>query len=107
MIRPLILTAAALSLAACAQSPDAIAPVAMPAEMFAATSCATARAEQAATTTRLAALSDQQRSAVTGDALGVFLIGVPLSSLTGADKEGLIATEKGRLLALDARLAGC
>lgn len=104
---PLILTAAAVTLAACARSPDAIAPVPMPAGMFATTSCAAARAEQAATTARLTALSAQQQSAVTGDALGVFLIGVPVSSLTGADQEGLIATEKGKLLALNARLAGC
>ena len=103
----LIQTAAALSLAACAQSPDAIAPVAMPDGMFASTSCTTARAEQAATAARLTALSEQQQNAVTGDVLGVFLIGVPVSSLTGADQEGLIATEKGKALALEARLAGC
>ncbi len=99
--------AAAVALTACAQSPDAIAPVAMPAGMFSGTSCVDARSEQASTAARLAALSAQQQSAVTGDALGVILIGVPVSSLAGGDKAGLIATEKGQLLALDARLAGC
>lgn len=44
----------------------------------------------------LAALEKQQSSAATGDALGVFLIGVPTTSLTGGDKAGEIAVEKGK-----------
>jgi hypothetical protein len=56
---------------------------------------------------RLASLESQQRSAVAGDAVGVFLIGVPVSSLTGGDKAGLIAAEKGKVLALDSRLSTC
>ena len=98
---------ATLLLGACAKSPDAIAPIAMPADMYANMSCAAARAEVGAVAARLIALSDQQRQAVTSDAMGVFLFGVPLGSLTGADKEGLLATEKGKALALDARLARC
>jgi hypothetical protein len=42
-----------------------------------------------------------------GDAIGVFLIGVPVSSLSGGDKEGLIAAAKGKELALQNRLLGC
>lgn len=42
----------------------------------------------------LAQLSTGQRQAVMGDAVGVFLIGVPVSSLTGSDREGLIAQKK-------------
>ena len=53
------------------------------------------------------ALSSQQRSAVAGDAVGVFLIGVPMSSLTGGDKAGEIATAKGKMNALEARLLSC
>ena len=44
---------------------------------------------------------------VAADAVGVFLILVPVGSLTGGDVSGQIATERGRLLALDARLARC
>lgn len=106
-MRTPMLLAVAFSLAACARSPDAIAPVAMPAGMFAGLSCSAARTEQAITTARLAALSAQQLNAVAGDAIGVFMLGVPVSSLTGSNKEGLIATEKGKALALDARIAGC
>jgi hypothetical protein len=39
--------------------------------------------------------------------LGVFLIGVPVSSLSGGDRAGQIATLKGQVLALETRLAGC
>lgn len=40
---------------------------------------------------------------------GVFLIGVPVSSLTGADKEGIIAQRKGEVVAIEVaqRQAGC
>lgn len=97
---------AALALAACAQSPDAIAPVSMN-NAFDGVSCQTARSMLVSTQQQLAVLSAQQQSAVTGDALGVFLIGVPVSSLSGGDKAGLIAAEKGKELALQTRLAGC
>jgi hypothetical protein len=44
---------------------------------------------------------------VAGDAVGVLLIGVPVSSLTGGDVSGQIALEKGKIAALDARLLSC
>lgn len=100
----LILATAAL--AACAKSPDAIAPVSM-AGAYENLSCAAANRTLLAERASLDALSAQQRNAATGDALGVFLIGLPVSSLTGSDKEGAIATAKGKILALEARLASC
>ena len=107
-MKPIVLIAAAsLTLAACAQSPDSIAPVSMPGGMYDSYSCQAARAEYATVTESLAALESRQRAAVAGDAFGVFLIGVPMSSLTGGDKAGLIAAEKGKVLALDARLKRC
>jgi hypothetical protein len=39
--------------------------------------------------------------AATGDAVGVFLIGVPVSSLSGGDKEGLVAQHKGEIVAIE------
>lgn len=52
----------------------------------------------------LAALSKQQNQAATGDAFGVFLIGVPASSLTGGDKEGQIAVSKGKVTAIESSM---
>lgn len=97
---------AALLLSACAAQPDAIAPVAL-GDAYAGVSCTAARAQLTQSRAELAALSDAQRQAATGDALGVFLLGVPVSSLSGGDKAGQIATVKGQILALETRLMGC
>lgn len=100
-------TIAALALVtACAQSPDAIAPVSM-GGVFDALPCAQARAMLASDTQTLAVLDAQQRSAMAGDAIGVFLIGIPTSSLTGGDVAGQIGATKGKVLALQARVSVC
>ncbi len=97
---------AALLIAACAKSPDAIEPVSM-GNAYAGVSCAQAHTLSKQEAQRLATLSEAQRKAATNDAVGVFLIGVPVSSLNGNDHAGTIATTKGKLAALDARLASC
>ena len=83
-----LINAAALAgvvvLAACATRPDKIAAVP--------NSGPCTDADR----TRLATLYGKQDKAATGDALGVFLIGVPVSSLAGADNEAEIAILKGR-----------
>ena len=104
---PLLTLVAATTLAACAKMPDAITPAAMPAGAYDALTCAAAQVERAAITANLAALSSQQTSAATGDILSVFLLGIPVSGLAGSDKEGLLAVEKGKALAVAARLARC
>ena len=96
----------ALGLAACAQSPDAIAPVSLTGA-YNGVSCNTARSLLIQERSTLSALSAAQKKAVSGDAVGVFLIGVPVSSLNGKDKEGAIATSKGKILALESRLLTC
>lgn len=103
----ILFPALALGLLACAQSPDAIAPATMPQGSFEAFSCQQLVAEGAAVSSRLAALEADQRAAVAGDAVGVFLVGVPFSSVTGGDKAGLIAVEKGKMIAVEARLQRC
>jgi len=93
--------------AACAKNPESIAPVLMPGGMYNHMTCDQARAERLRLGDILAALETRQRSAETGDAIGVFLIGVPVASLTGGDRAGLIAAERGKVLVLDARLQRC
>jgi hypothetical protein len=46
-------------------------------------------------------LSAAQKNAASGDAMGVFLLGLPLSSMSGNDKEALIAVAKGKIQAID------
>ena len=103
----LLCGAVLIAVSACAKNPDAIAPVTMSSNAYDRLSCQEAIAQRTRVDSELTTLSAQQRGAVTGDAIGVFLIGVPMSSLTGGDKEGLIAARKGEKLALDARLMNC
>ncbi len=105
-MKPGVLLLAAAALSACAASPDSIAPVSM-GNAYQGITCAAARDHLAAERQTLAALSAQQNAAVAGDAIGVLLIGVPMSSLTGGDVEGAIATSKGKIVALEARLLTC
>ena len=106
MIRALTLAALPLALAACAQNPASIAPVSMGAA-YATHDCQQARTDLITERNTLAALEGKQRGAVAGDALGVFLVGIPVSSLTGGDVSGEIAASKGRAMALEARVAAC
>lgn len=97
---------AATALTACAKTPSAIEPASI-GNAYSGKSCSQARTMLTAESQNLMALSSKQNSAVVGDAIGVFLIAVPVSSLTGNDVAGDIATSKGKINALNARLVGC
>lgn len=75
---------AALMLSACATPPGRIEPV---------KNSGPCTPEDKA---RLAALTKQQDKTAGRDALGVFLIGLPLGSMGGGDNEAEIALLKGR-----------
>lgn len=92
--------------AACAQQPSSIQPVSY-GNAFAAMPCNQAAADLNVERQTLASLESKQKGAVAGDAIGVFLIGVPVSSLTGGDVAGQIAASKGKVLSLEARTASC
>lgn len=72
------------ALAGCATPPDKIAGVPTGGE------CTPADRE------RLAILYTKQHQAARNDALGVFLVGMPLATMGGADNETEIAILKGR-----------
>lgn len=91
---------------ACTPRPDSIAPVSMTGA-FDQMSCSQAKTNLNAERVKLAALEKQQNAAATGDAIGVFLILVPVSKLTGGDVAGEVATSKGTVLALEQRVASC
>lgn len=90
-----------LFVTACAKGPDAIAPAAIPLAAYTGSSCAALRNDLAAEKATLSALEDAQRSAQTGDAVGVFLLGVPLASATGGDKAGDLAVSKGKVQSME------
>lgn len=91
----------ATAVAGCAKNPDAIAPIAMSANAYSGLSCEQLATEHRRSSEALEAVSKQQTQAATGDAVGVFLIGVPVSSPSGGDKEGLVAQHKGEIIAIE------
>lgn len=99
----------AVSAVACAKRPDAIVPVDIPIAAYANLNCQGLAHELSREKSNLAVLSKQQNEAATGDAVGVFLIGVPASSTFGGDKEGQVAVSKGKVNAIENvwRSKGC
>lgn len=95
-----------LALTACAPGPSAVAPMSM-GNAFAQTDCrqVVPMLNQARATE--ADLTRRQRNAATGDAIGTFLILVPVSSVTGNNVEGELAEAKGRTIALENRARDC
>lgn len=76
--------AIALFVSGCATDPDRIKPVA-----YAGDKCT------AADRARLAELSAEQKRAASSDAMGVFLIGLPVGSMSGKNHQAEIARLKG------------
>jgi len=109
LVLPVLAGVLAGALAGCAKNPDAIAPISMPVNAYGGLSCDQLAVEHRRSSAALAAVSRQQEQAATGDAVGVFLIGVPVSSLSGGDKEGLVALHKGEIVAIEGamRAQGC
>lgn len=105
-----ILAAATLAaLSSCAKRPDAIVPVDIPMAAYSNQSCESLGQELIKEQQSLAAISKAQNDAANGDAFGVFLIGVPMSSAVGGDKEGQVAVAKGKVQAIENTLKskGC
>jgi hypothetical protein len=90
-----------LAAAACAKGPDAIKPASIPLSAYTGQSCKFLNTELRHEKEKLESLEDAQRSAQTGDALGVFLVGIPLSSAAGGDKEGELSVSKGKVQSIE------
>lgn len=104
-----LVAAVTVSLAGCAKNPESIAASTMPMNAYSGLSCNQLAMEHQRSSLALQQAEAAQRQAVQGDAVGVFLIGVPVSSLSGADKEGMVAQHKGEIIAINAmrRSKGC
>ena len=109
MKRLLIVAVSLAAASSCAKRPDAIVPVDIPMAVYQGQSCQQLGSELIKEQQNLAAISKAQNEAATGDAVGVFLIGVPMSSVVGGDKEGQVAVAKGKVQAIENSLKskGC
>lgn len=101
MKRALPIATALLVLAACAKQPDQIAAVEVGADSYKGYSCSKLASEKLSISQDLENLSAKQKSAANGDAWGVFLLGLPVSSMSGNDQESLIAIAKGKVQAIE------
>ena len=91
----LLSVVAASALSACAKSPESIQPAYVSEVGYHSWSCRQLGAEAGRLRTALATASVQQENARTNDTIGVILIGVPVSSLSGDNIAPQIARLKG------------
>lgn len=100
-MRLVALAACAVAVAGCAANPDDIAAADIGPNPYTGFGCSQLRTEQTRLEQEIANLSADQRQARTGDTIGVILIGVPVSTLSGNDNETDIAVARGRLQAVE------
>lgn len=109
MNRTILAVIVVMTISGCAKRPSAIVPVDIPMAAYTNGDCASLARELVAEKEKLAAVSKAQNDAASGDAFGVFLIGVPVSSVAGGDKEGDVAVSKGKVVAIESAMKskGC
>lgn len=96
-ILPCILLASA-----CAKEADQIPAANIGPNPYMGASCSQLAETELQLTQNLETLTAAQKSAASGDAVGVLLLGLPLSSMSGNDKETDIAITKGKLQSIQA-----
>ena len=96
-----VLLVAVLAVSACAKAPEQIAAADIGSGVYRGQSCAQLTQQRLKISQDLENLSAAQKSAQSGDAWGVFLLGLPLSSMSGNDKETAIAVAKGHVQEID------
>lgn len=103
-VKILTVSLLAVALTACASRPDSIAPSNVSASEYEGMSCTDTTSLLAEKRDLLRQSEAQQNRAATGDAIGVFLVLLPVSTVFGGDNEGLVAQYKGEVLALERAL---
>lgn len=89
------------TVAACAKSPESIAPSYISDVPYRSWSCKQLGQEELRLNEALSTASAQQKKARTNDTVGVILIGLPVSSLSGDNIAPEIARLKGELRAVN------
>ena len=94
------------TVAACASRPESIVPVGgSNIAVHEGKTCSQMFAEKTEVDQLVQALSARQNKAANADAWGVFLLGVPVGSLSGAEVEAELAVAKGKQLSLSGAIA--
>jgi hypothetical protein len=95
---------AMVAVSGCATRASGVVPMSISALEFANLSCEQTRTALSAAREREITFTRQQNTAATVDAIGVFLVAVPASSVFGGNKEGELARAKGEVRALESAL---
>jgi hypothetical protein len=95
LTRYIAVVASGLLIAACAKSPESIAPAYVSEVGFQSWNCTQLGEESSRLSAALSQASTQQENARTNDTVGVLLIGLPVSSLSGDNIAPEIARLKG------------
>jgi hypothetical protein len=90
-------------LSACASPPSRITPMAVPQSNYVNYSCSELAQELGTVSALLDEAEQRQRNAVAGDAIGVFLVLIPISAMAG-DSEAEVARYKGEKIAIEQSL---
>lgn len=91
----------AVLFSACAKNPDRISAFEISSHGFKDYSCERLASEKQTSVHQLENLSAQQRAAADGDAIGMFLVGLPISSMAGNDREAAVSLAKGTIQAIE------
>lgn len=100
-MKKIVLAVTLIALTACAKNPDKIAAANIGSNEYKAYSCKQLGAAKVKHSQNLENLTAAQKDAQGGDFLGVLIFGLPLSSMTGNDKETAIAVTKGHIQSIE------
>ena len=95
-----VLCGCAVLVSACAKQPEAVAPAHFDHRPMMQFSCASLRQKEQEGMVAVESFSAKQKAAADNDALGVFLLGLPLASMSGNDPETQLSIAKGQLNAV-------
>lgn len=93
----------AILLAGCAKRPKAVVATTLPSDTYAAYSCEDLGVELVKAQSDVTTLSAKQTNAANADAVGVFLVLVPVGSLTNNNVEGELSVAKGKVLSIQSQ----
>jgi hypothetical protein len=97
----LVLSLAAVTVAACAQKPESIAPAYVSPMTFVQHDCQQLAEEARRIDAALVTASAQQNKARSNDTVGVIFLGLPVSTLSGSNVADQIASLKGQKQTLE------
>lgn len=109
MKKPIVALGLSLLAGACAQDPKSIAPSYVSTHNYRGLGCGQMRDELVRIDSALVTASKQQSDARTGDVVGILLLGLPVSTLSGSNIAPQVASLKGQKETLEMRLirSGC